>query len=71
MEERKLVTSDWHEMPDHLMVFERIEITVTHFVRRLALDSCDSFVVVLILLAVWKQKATLLCKFYFTFMNFY
>ena len=55
MKERKLVTSDWHEMPDHLMVLEQREITVIHFVRRLALDRTDSVVEVLILLAVWKQ----------------
>lgn len=41
MKERKLVTSDWHEMPDHLMVFERIEITVTDFVKSIALDSFE------------------------------
>lgn len=55
MKERKLVTSDWREMPDHLMVLEQREITVIHFVRRLALDRTDSVVEVLILLAVWKQ----------------
>lgn len=43
MKERKLVTSDWHEMPDHLTVSARMEITVTYFVRRRALDSSDSF----------------------------
>lgn len=45
-------------MPDHLMVSERIEITVTYFVRCRALDSFDRFVVVLMLFAVWKQKVT-------------
>lgn len=66
MKERKLVTSDWHEMPDHLMVFEQREITVIHFVRHFALDSSDSVVVVLILFAAWKEtnrKIILLCTF--------
>lgn len=45
MKERKLVPSDWHEMPDHLMVSERTEITVKYFVRCHALGSFDSVVV--------------------------
>lgn len=65
MKEKKLVTSDWHEMPDHLMVSERIEIAVTCY----ALECFDAPLVLLILLAVWTQRDTLLNLFCYNWIK--
>lgn len=62
----KFVTSDWHEMPDHLMVSESIEIKSLS-----ALESFGGFVVVWSLFGVWIQTDALLYKFCYTVLIFY